>query len=256
MSKRKLFHKFLVDLSWGLPKTKYYIFFRYTKNPVGVSFPKSGRTWVRKMLLDMSIRVPFSHAGSNNFEFGGSNDLNKCQDFFGNSVIFMTRDPRDVLMSYHHDLVWRHKAFSGDLMAMAKDPGVGIDAIAQFNINWVSNEKNFKNFMLIKYEDLQTNPENVVNNLCKYLGAFWVSRKKIRSVVEQSSFERMKKEELSGEFRGRYPSYWFEGGQPGGIQKVRKGKVGAFKEDMPTCVQEYCNERLNLLQYPRNLLCD
>lgn len=256
MSDRSFFHKLAADLSCGLPKTKYYIFFRHTKNPMGVSFPKSGRTWVRKMLLDLSIKIPFSHAGSNNYEYGYPTEFYQSQKFFANSVIFIARDPRDTLVSYHNDLVWRHKIFSGNLLEMAKNPNIGIDAIANFNTNWIFNAEHYRNFMLIRYEDLCKNPEDVVCKLCDFLGAFWISHRNIRTVVEESTFENMKMKELNNEYRGLYPSYWFEGGRPGGVQKVRKGQVGGFKNEMPAHVQEYCNRRLTALQYPADLLCD
>jgi len=224
------------------------------KTPVCVSFPKSGRTWLRKMLFDLDLRVPFTHAGASNFEKGGVNDCAVPADHLDKSVLFLLRDPRVVLVSYHKDRSERHKVFSGSLMEMARTPGIGIDGICQFNLAWTHAAGRFRNFHLLRYEDMHGDTAGELAAVCRFFGVFWHSQARISQVVEASSFSRMQQAERTGAYADHYPKFWFEGADPGRPAKVRRGKAGGFADEMSADVLDYCNSRLTAMNYPVSYL--
>lgn len=244
----------LNELRRGLPRTRRKLFID-SKKPVGVSFPKSGRTWLRKMLFDLQLSIHFSHAGSNLYETGALPNFDEIERYVDRSVIFIVRDPRDVLVSYHEDLVHRHKVFDGSLLDMAKAPSIGIEGICAFNTLWLKRAKQLRGFRLVRYEALRSQPEETLAELCKFLGAFWITRGGIRTVVANSSFDRMQRGEQSGEYLANYPKYWFEGAEgQDRPRKVRRGQAGGFVDEMPEDVRIYCNERIRRCGYPEHLL--
>jgi hypothetical protein len=207
------------------------------------------------MLYDLELRINFSHAGSDLYEDGVLPNFDAIERYEDRSVIFIVRDPRDVLVSYHGDLVHRHNVFDGSLSDMAKAPGIGIDSICAFNTLWLQRAKQMRGFRLVRYESLCAKPEETLGELCKFLGAFWITRSRIRTVVANSSFDRMQRGEQSGEYAAEYPKYWFEGahGQDR-PPKVRRGKPGGFVDEMPDDVRVYCDERIRECGYPEYLL--
>lgn len=225
-----------------------------SRNPVCVSFPKAGRTWVRKMLFDLGLRIEFTHAGASDYESGKTPDFSVISDFHDRSVLFILRDPRDVLVSYHKDLTLRHKVFSGSLLEMAQTPGIGIEGICTFNRLWIGQADRFRRFHLVRYEDLRADTARELAAICRFFGAFWIGPARIRQVVGASTFEAMKKAESAGAYQGQYPKFWFEGASPDQHPKVRRGKIGGFQDEMPPEVLAYCNERLRALDYPQEYL--
>jgi hypothetical protein len=225
-------------------------------NPVCVSFPKSGRTWVRKMLFDLGLRVPFTHAGASDYESGRTPGFSVVSEFTDNSVLFLIRDPRDVLISYHKDLTLRHKAYDGSLLEMAQTPGIGIDGICDYNRLWIDKAGSFRKFHLARYEDLRADTEAEMARICRFARAYWITAAKIRTVVQASTFEQMKKAERAGAYETQYPKFWFEGAAPDKHPKVRRGKVGGYADEMPPEVLEYCNTRLRALDYPEAYLAN
>ena len=208
------------------------------------------------MLYDLGLWVDFTHAGSQLFERGRNPEFSEIKSFEDHSVIFILRDPRDVLVSYHIDLKYRHQAFKGSLMEMAKTPGIGLDGICDFNILWLESSKKMRDFKVVRYEELVEQPEELLRQVCKFLRAFWISNKNISKVVEKSSFNEMKRLEENGVYGLRYPKYWFEGGKNGLPPKVRRGKAGGFIDEMPKHVRRYCDDRLFALKYPQELLAE
>ena len=73
---------------------------------VVLSYPKSGRTWLRAMLDELGIGVDYDHADANTlyhptepFEIGRV-DAGRYGD---KRVVFLQRDPRDVLVSSYFE---------------------------------------------------------------------------------------------------------------------------------------------------------
>src|SRR5262245_27338651 len=100
-----------------------------------ISFPKSGRTWLRYMLtvLGHEGAVAFQHDG---FEFNDgalpahdfSLERRLAQYGVGDKIIYMDRDPRDVIVSLYYQVTGRFRDFfgyQGDVSAFIRDPYFG-----------------------------------------------------------------------------------------------------------------------------------
>ena len=255
LRKRSFFSKLQNELTHGFPRVETRIAKRVIArhDAIGVSFPKSGRTWLRKMLADLNVYLHFSHAGSELLEHGELPSDPNPEQMAGRKVLFVLRDPRDVLVSYHKDLTLRHKAFDGDLSELARMPGVGIDGIAQFNMSWI-NARCFQSLHVVHYEALHRDAAHELSEVCNFLGLHWVSKKRIAQIAGTSDFETMRKAEKSGKFARKYPAYWFEGARSDRHPKVRRGKVGGFADEMSPELIDYCNSRLAALNYPTEWL--
>ena len=125
-------------------------------------------------------------------------------------VIYVVRDPRDVLLSSA-----RHFSLNQDLMKKYMfDKNAKLmprknlkHEIVTVLGSWSDNYKswvNSKNCLLIKYEDIINNKKKVILDLIKYLSNFLklkISQNKINKVIESTSFENMKKQEEKGLFQ-------------------------------------------------------
>ena len=62
-----------------------------------VSFPKSGRTWVRVMLDRLDLPISYNHDGS---QYALSKDFRNLKptqgNYQGERIVFLHRDPRDT----------------------------------------------------------------------------------------------------------------------------------------------------------------
>ena len=80
-----------------------------------ISHPRSGRNWLRQMLHDVSVNPKYSHAGSkHSLQLHADEICQGIERYHRHRIVFMHRDPRDVLVSYFHQRC-RKGAWDGDL---------------------------------------------------------------------------------------------------------------------------------------------
>src|SRR6478736_3253650 len=73
-----------------------------------VSFPKSGRTWLRVMLDDLGINNTYSHDGAGYEDNSSIHDLNPDKTKYAvGPVLLIVHDPRDIVVSGYFHLVHR-----------------------------------------------------------------------------------------------------------------------------------------------------
>lgn len=121
-------------------------------------------------------------------------------------AIYVVRDPRDVALS-----VMNHFGKTAEesvamlnqrLAALGKDHE---DRPWSRLFDWSSHVKTWAvglgpKCCLLRYEDLHTKPEVVMSQVCKW-GGLSFSPKQIRTAIEYSSFDRLKKAESEDGFR-------------------------------------------------------
>ena len=122
-------------------------------------------------------------------------------------VIYIVRDPRNVISSFKNFLSYDDIEETFEVLTNAN---MWIDSdnirMPQFISSWGNNYnswKNFPNFLLIKYEDLIINPERELNKIINYLNKFIkisLENIKINKIIENSSFNNLKKLENEGKF--------------------------------------------------------
>ncbi len=218
-----------------------------------ISFPKCGRTWLRLMIgnifsehFQIHVEDPLDLA-----MFGKANNsipkisvvhddvpqekspsqLERNKSKYQNSkIIFLVRDPRDVIVSLFFHKKFRAEMFNGDISDyVAQDVG-GIDTIIDYYNIWEEQTHVPKEFLLVRYEDLHTNAKLELIRILGFLGIEGVSEKVIIHSVEAASFSKMKKAEKNGEMK----SERLKAGKNGveNSYKVREGKVGGYSRHL------------------------
>lgn len=221
-----------------------------------VSYPKSGRTWLRMMLN----RVLFAHYGIDDeaallyssqkladtypqlpaVVFTHDDDphwktvteIQREKDVYRDKrVIFLVRDPRDVLVSYYFEITKRSsnplakEDFQGEITEFLQYERGSLENIVAFYNVWAAQHHVPQDFLLVTYEDMHENSQRELRRILDFMGLDAISTETIAQAVELSRFERMRKLEQSRQFDGRLT--------PGDEEdpdsyKVRRGKVGGY----------------------------
>lgn len=229
-----------------------------------VSFPKSGRTWLRLMIakvyseltgLDVELflnsdksllnnsaqpyaYLKFSHGYQNSvISQGGSFPA----DYYkGKKVVLMIRDPRDVVVSHYYHEKYHYKSFSGSIGEFIRyrydetqeDPGkrkarFGIVPIIRYMNAWQCNQGDLEGFFLLTYEDMKQDTLKYLFSVCNYL-ELPVKKELLEEVIEDCSFRNMRKLEENNEMD------WKALDSSGNKKayKTRKGKAGGYVEEL------------------------
>jgi len=229
-----------------------------------VSFPKSGRTWLRVMLDKLNLPMRYTHDGSG---YNASRHFKDLQ--IGNKVLFRSRvlsiyfsprrilflhrDPRDTAVSGYFQKTLRLGSKSEISMAdFIRDPHLGVEKVIIFNLMWLARGCKLKDFKSIGYEALRADSVNGLANIAKWLrpdSAFGLS--KVEEVVRETSFKKMREQEEKGELSKEYDEKTFGitvASNPDSY-KVRRGKIGGYTDYFSDKDLAYCDELLARYDY-------
>ena len=249
-----------------------------------ISFPKSGRTWVRMFLAQyftLAFGVPFdevfynvrrphqlvpkivfSHSGfkgqiigkhllrqgGRGYSFTEEMGEVNTQELSGKNIIFMIRDPRDVVVSHFFALTRRtkRKDLEGATISdFIRDKRFGIANIIAYNNFWYSKRNLFSSFDILRYEECRKDPITHFATLLTYLGIDPIDENALTGAVEYSSFDNMRKIEQKGAIKDLRMT-------PGDAKdkesyKTRKGKAGGYVEYLKGEDLVYVNEQMEKL---------
>jgi hypothetical protein len=209
-----------------------------------VGYPKSGNTWMQNLICgaiyginpafaeDSLVQdlVPDVHAKSffrryREHMFFKSHSLPRPEY---RRVIYLLRDGQDVMVSYHHHLQAARRG-SIDFLDMVEN-GTGL-----FPCHWHehvqawSTNPHQAEILTVRYEDLKSDPHAELERICAFAGELR-DHDQLRMAAQNSSFSAMRlKEERSGWDAARN---W-----PRERRFVRRGKVGSYRDEMPTEVR-------------------
>jgi hypothetical protein len=144
-------------------------------------------------------------------------------------VVFLVRDPRDILVSSWYHLRYRERICRKGLSAFIRDKLVGIHKVVAFMNMWIENSHVPDSFFLTTYEEMHSDPISIFRETLEFIG-IQIEPEALQRAVEKSSFEKMKRMESKGTLK----EPWM---QPGSkdlehSMKIRKGKVGGFREEL------------------------
>ncbi len=215
-----------------------------------VSFPKSGRTWLRVMLDQLAVRCGYHHDQSGQKAAVPFERMNvPGAKFNGRRVVFLSRDPRDALVSGYFHVTRRHQGYQDDLSSFIRDSRHGIEKVARFNLAWRMRPPVGSLVHRVTYEELMADTFRGLTEILKHLD---VERtpETIRQVVSDNTFERMRAREATGIYAPRYGSKLMPG-DPADEEsfKVRKGKVGGYRDYLSAEDVSYCDSVLARLGY-------
>ena len=176
-----------------------------------VSYPKSGNTWLRFLvgnLFDPSTPVDFLDIERRAPDIYVNSDRTlrrlpdprflKSHEYFDpryGRVLYVVRDPRDVVVSYYRYQVKVDdfgETYSGTRYLQAFLDGK-LDQFGSWQTNvgsWVGARSCDDSFCLLRYEDMSASPMRIARELCDFLRLLR-SDDEIRTALARSDRERM-----------------------------------------------------------------
>ena len=227
-----------------------------------VSYPKCGRTWLR-MMVGRAIGQYFSLPEDEDTLFlrwknrpnpliprisvvhddrpmlKTPNELENSKARFRNKrVIFLVRDPRDVIVSSYFEMKnrghlfgdnpyeKRKAVFEGSLSEFILRETGGFETILSYYNIWASNRQVPRDFLLVRYEDMKAEPCKELRRVIDFLGLHVIPDAILVEAVEYASFENMRKLEAEGSFRSGILNPADRTNDE--TYKTRKGKVRGY----------------------------
>jgi hypothetical protein len=216
-----------------------------------VSFPKSGRTWLRVMLDDLKLPANYTHDGSGHSIVGHVEELQPASEAFaGRTVVFLYRDPRDTVVSGYFQASKRVNTYAGSISDFVRDPRHGIEKIVRFNMEWLERGPTLCKFLPVTYEELRADTTAVLARIVAFVGADR-DEATLRAAIEDATFEKMREKEASGELGERYGKALLPADKDDPASfKVRAGIVGGFRNHLSEEDVAACDAILQRLGYP------
>ena len=223
-----------------------------------VSFPKSGRTWLRVLMgaaegarsgialekqsaewlrhdapLLEGHPVLFTH-GLASSPGEPSAHMELFQRYIADRTrVFLVRDPRDTVVSYYFQQVKRRGGQYGDvpekMSDFARHPFYGVDRIIDcLNASQRAFDAGPGPALIVSYELLHAQPAESLATVFRFLGAKDVPADAIARAIEHARFENMRKMETRRGLGG--PGAVLRPADPNDEEsfKTRKGKVGGY----------------------------
>lgn len=225
----------------GLIKKKLF------DDTIVVSYPKSGRTWLRVMFDYLNIHLKYDHflitADRKNFNY--ENRTIVGDTFASKKIIFLIRDPRDVVVSSYFQSSKREQVYQGSIADYIRCPEFGIHRILDYQITWLANKAVSKDFFVVRYEDLMQDTVASLEKIVEFLGIKKISRRKLNRTIELFHFENMHHFEKIGLLGARYGNRLRPlGDKSQDAFKVRRGVVGGYKDYLSPNDIDYCNQQM------------
>jgi len=242
---------FLENIRYQIRK-KYHEYFSAHKDVIVISYPKSGRTWLRIILEKLNILLQYNHDETGLGEKLPPDRLSSDKTPFGNNrIILLARDPRDTVVSAYYQAIKRQKVYNKSISEFIRDDKLGIKKILKFHEIWNENQHIPKDFMLLRYEDMQKDIKGEIKRVLAFLNVSKINEKKIEKAIEFGKFDNMHKMEQKGIFKTKYKGILVpKDKNDKESYKTRKGKVGGFYEYLSKKDLEYCNSMMKSMKNP------
>ena len=231
-----------------------------------LSFPKTGRTWVRVMLAQMlavhygrpevAERAPLPRIeagpGAPSIVVRHDGNPHKCtpaeivghrREYAGCRVMLLVRDPRDAIVSNYFQVTRRDHWFDGDIGTYLRWPRGSLDSMLRYYDVWARERHVPAAFLLLRYEDLRRDTAAVLGRIAEFLGLRDVAPATLETVIAHSSFDAMRRRE-SGRAADGSPLAPGAAGDPESF-KARKGRVGGYREYLSSADVDWMNARID-----------
>jgi Sulfotransferase domain len=197
-----------------------------------VSYPKSGRTWIRYVLhvLGLENQIFFHHDGC---EFSDPSRPPLALDFIarlrkystGGRTVYMRRDPRDVMVSLYFQIKGRMRDvhdFNGEISSFIRDDYFGAANLYAFDKQW--RELCDRGLALcVTYESCHESLYGVMRDVLEWYGLD-VDDGELKIACRKASFQKMRAVEEGGKFS----QPWLR--PRNGATKTRRGIMGGYAD--------------------------
>ena len=259
---RRLFRKKIYK-----PIRERYIFWH--SDIIILSFPKSGRTWLRVLMgnalqehlkctndllptLEAMATASYpsipnflvDHADGTTYARWDSVDVSKAK-YKSKKIILLVRDPKDVVVSaYFHKSKRKKRAFNATFSDFLRDDVGSLKTYLAFLNSW-ANTKDVTDRLIVRYEEMHSEPVAVLRGIFDFAGVKDISTENITAAIEFGRFDNMRELEKSdalGSDRLRPVDSNDES-----TYKTRKGEVGGFVEHFSEDDLAYANSLIKEL---------
>jgi hypothetical protein len=224
------------------------------------SYPRSGSTWLRFMLLEILAGQASGFANTNEMlpDVGkhqsgapvlpGHGRLIKTHEPFRaeyKKSIFLVRDPRDVALSefaFHRALGLAGDDFDSYLEQFLRGSVNPFGSWIGHTNSWMDAADSDRAQILVNFEQLKRAPEPELDRIVDFLGMPEV-KDRIPAAVENNSLARMKEKEKATPQRTSAKGRFIRGGSAGGWQAALTARQAQL-------VQQYAGNLLARLGYP------
>ncbi|MDG2047126.1 MAG: sulfotransferase domain-containing protein [Halioglobus sp.] len=226
------------------------------------SYGKSGRTWVRVMIsryYQLSYKLPdnilmgfdnftrldgdipkifFTH---DNYLRGYTGNVDSKKDFYRKKTVLLVRNPIDVAVSQFFQWKYRmrtekkamnhYPAHEADISVydFVKDENQGLSHIIEFLNNWATELPKIEHLLVVRYEDLRSNPEQEMAKIVTFLG-LEADTDYLLDTAEFASVENLRKKEQDNYFWRSGSRVQAKDVNDPNTFKVRKAKVGGYRD--------------------------
>ncbi len=246
-----------------LPRGLLSLYRRLSRDVFIVSYPCSGRTWLRLMIghaflaaenLDSDRiwelhampamrggrRLPRVILGHDQEPFTKTpQEITTDRRYYaGRKLIFLARDPRDLIVSWYFEQLKRGNRSGGTVYATFRGPieqfidrEIGsIDTIIAFFNGWIEHHEGVTDFLLMRYEDLHRRPEAGLRSCLEFCGRGDIGENIVDAAVKFASFDNMRAMEQQGTLDWQA----FRPGAMGDEQsfKTRRGLIGDHRNHL------------------------
>ena len=239
---------------WSHRRTEVYL----------LSYPKAGRTWLR-LLIGKALVDELSLDGANPMELSDLHrhsalvprmrvthdddpQLKRPDEverdkgrYAGKSVVFLVRNPRDVVISYYFQASKRRDRFAGTPSEFLRHPVGSLDTILTYYNVWADSRAVPARFCLVRYEDLHRDAAGQLERVLAALGRA-PRREVLDAAVEYARFDNMRALEKKNAF-GSARLRPGDQADPESF-KTRKGKVGGYREYLTAGDIDWMNARI------------
>ena len=235
-----------------------------------IGHPKSGNTWLKVMIsrlyqlrydlpestlintAEFARRIPeiprlaaTNGCYSYEQEVGARLEADAADDPLRHKpVLFLARHPIDIAVSWYHQFTRRQSRAKQELINASiphpidrrsismwdfvRHSDIGLPFLIDYQNRWAHNIRALPRGLLVRYEDLRAEPVPTLGRILEHVGHPFPEAE-VRAAVEWGSFDNLQQLETRGTFR------------QGGMKlvnrndpstfKVRRGKVGGYRED-------------------------
>ncbi|MBD3322025.1 MAG: hypothetical protein GF350_13085, partial [Chitinivibrionales bacterium] len=210
-----------------------------------LSYPKSGRTWLRVMLDYLDICTRFTHDTAESLH-NSSHDFPVSTDkdrYSKTRLVFLIRDPRDIVVSSYYHTVYKKGLFNGPISSFIRHHKFGIEKTLRFQNCWLEHGAILSTFLLVSYEDMLGDTTGELMRIVRFAGAeSYIREEQVNEAVEIFTFKTMQRLERSGLLRMRYGGMLrVKDKRDVKTFKVRSGGSGAYRRELSSEDISYCN---------------
>jgi hypothetical protein len=217
-----------------------------------VSYQNSGRTWLRVMLADLGIPAKFTHAGAAwRFRLPPAEVCRDIDRHRSRAIVFLARHPLDAIVSNYFQATRTDRVFEGSMREFIRDPDLGLARLLAFNAGWYAARERFREFHLVRYEDMIRDTADELAKIVGFLGIPFVGPDAILRSAAANQFDRMQRREMNGELYRRFGDRFTPGGGAEDEDlKVRRGVVGGWRDYLDADDVAFCTDLIARTRYP------